>query len=142
MTNKISIFAAVRSNVRDAESVVFDGKYNAVRMVVDYSPGRSGIVYLGAQYREGDVVASTETASYYDQIAIASAPDDAYTGHMLTATRYEAKTNIWTLGYNLPLGPRDTVDFFWMNISSKPTIDTDNVDYTSNQIGLAYFMRF
>ncbi len=143
LTDKIGIFSAIQSNERNGDHDVFDSKYNALRLFADYSLDRSGTIYLGVQHRNGDMIASTASAAtYYSSIALASTPDDAYTGQTMTATRFDAKTNMWTLGYNWPLGSRDAVDFSWINIKSSPTESATNVDYTTTRLSLAYFMRF
>lgn len=142
LTEKVGIFGALQNNKRDAENAVFDTSYNALRVFLDYSLARSGAIYLGAQHRKGDLVSSTPDPFYYNAIALASAPDDAYAEHFLTATRFDATTNIWTLGYNRPLGSRDSIDVAVMNIKSEASSRVTSVSYSTRQYSLAYIMRF
>ncbi|MFT7672586.1 MAG: hypothetical protein ACI845_000993 [Gammaproteobacteria bacterium] len=142
VTNKINIFGAIQGNKRGADDAVFDTRYDSLRLNFDYDLRRNGLVYLGLQLRNGDMVASTSVASYYNDIALASANEDAYTNKTLTTTRFKAETNILTLGYNLPVGQRDTLDFTWVKIDSKPEKNIGNVSYSASQISASYFMRF
>jgi hypothetical protein len=142
ITNKIHVFGAIQGNKRSADDEVFDTRYDSLRLNIDYDLKRSGLVYLGLQLRNGDMVASTPVASYYNDIAISSAVEDAYTHKTLTATRFKAETNIVTLGYNLSVGRRDTIDFSLLAIESKPEKNSGNVNYSASQISVSYFMRF
>ncbi|MFT6103021.1 MAG: hypothetical protein ACJASL_003828 [Paraglaciecola sp.] len=142
LTGKVGIFGALENTKRDAKNLVFDTTYNALRVFIDYSLARSGVIYLGAQHRKGDLVSSTPDPFYYNAIALASAPDDAFTEKSLTATRFDAKTNIWTLGYNRPLGSRDSIDLAVMNIKSEASGNVTSVSYSTTQYSLAYIMRF
>jgi uncharacterized protein YhjY with autotransporter beta-barrel domain len=142
LTNKIHIFAAIQGNKRNADDEVFDTRNDSLRLNVDYDLKRYGLVYVGLHLRHGDMVASTPVASYYNGIAIASAEEDAYTHKTLTATRFKAEANILTLGYNLPVGRRYTLDFSLVTVDSKPERDIGNVSYRASQISASYFMRF
>jgi uncharacterized protein YhjY with autotransporter beta-barrel domain len=142
LTEKVGIFGALENNKRDARHEVFDTTYDALRVFVDYSLARSGAIYLGAQHRKGDLVSSTPDPFYYNAIALASTPDDAFAEQSLIATRFDAKTNIWTLGYNRPLGSRDSIDLAVMNIKSEASANATSVSYSSTQYSLAYIMRF
>ncbi|MGH8674559.1 MAG: autotransporter outer membrane beta-barrel domain-containing protein, partial [Burkholderiales bacterium] len=150
LTDCIDLFAALAGNRRHAESTVFDARDWAFRFNLDYSLGRTGAVYLGGEYRRGDTVTSAPVSLAYGDLAKASAPDDAYVGRGLVAYRYEAKTVLWTLGYNRPLGARDSIDFSWRRAEATPTSSGatglysagGGSRYYANQYSIAYLMRF
>jgi hypothetical protein len=113
--------------------------------------GQAGAIYLGGEYRRGDTVSSLPSSSASAATALGAVADDAYPGQQLFAFRYDADTTIWTLGYNLPLGPRDSLDFSWRRAHSKPRQQVSAglygpgggpQDYTTNQYSVFYLMRF
>jgi hypothetical protein len=64
--------------------------------------------------------------------------DDAFPGKQLYAYRYEARTWVGTVGYNLPLGPRESIDFSWRRAQATPTVRPDfdvqgSLRYVDNQ---------
>ena len=158
LTDRIDAYGALASNVRNARSEVFDARDYSARFKLDYSLGRAGSLYFGGEYRRGDTVTSAPASLAYTSVAYSglakvSVQDDAYGNRSLLAYRYEARTELWTLGYNLPLGPRDSVDFSWRHARSTPTsvgVTTTysagstggTSSYTGNQYSLAYLMRF
>ncbi len=147
LTDRIDVFGALASNMRHARSDVFDARDYAARFNLDYSLGREGALYLGGEYRRGDTVTSAPASFAYGDIAKVFVQDDAYGNRGLVAYRYEAKTVLWTLGYNRPLGPRDSIDFSWRRAESTPTSSGatglySTSRYYANQYSLAYLMRF
>jgi uncharacterized protein YhjY with autotransporter beta-barrel domain len=141
LTEKISLFGVLQHVDHRADNVVFDARYNALRIFTDYSLGRSGTIYLGVQQRKGDLVSSTSSPFYYNQIELASVADDAFPTQSLTAVRFDGKTSIWTLGYSRPLGARDSIDLSMIKVSSNAS-SSSNISYSTNQYSLAYIMRF
>jgi uncharacterized protein YhjY with autotransporter beta-barrel domain len=143
LTDRLDLFAALASNSRHAESDVFDGREYAARFNLDYSLGRQGIVYLGGEYRRGDVVSTGRSALDISTIAKAFVFDDAFTTRGFISYRIEAKTVLWTLGYNRPLGPRDSIDFSLRHLYATPTdAAASSSRYVVNQYSAAYLMRF
>ncbi len=151
LTDRIDIFGAVAKNIRDARNAVFDTRDYSVRVNLDYSLAQNGSLYLGGEYRRGDTVTSG-TSPVYAQLAKASAPDDAYGAYGpagLLAHRYDATATIWTVGYNYPLGPRDSIDLSWRYARSTPTKQVNpalypggNSAYSATLYSIAYLMRF
>ena len=155
LTDRIDIFGAVARNLRNARGEVFDGRDYSARVNLDYSLGRDGVIYLGGEYRRGDNVSSGLITPASGSIGKIITPDDAY-GGTLTAYRFDARTVIWTAGYNWPLGPRDSIDFSWRHVRSNPTrlgpfagtglypvIPANSLSlYTADQFTIAYLMRF
>lgn len=153
-TDRIEAFAAYTRTARSASHEVFDGKDWSARGTVDYSLGPFGAIYLGGEYRRGDIaITSSPPGPGYGGYAKALVRDDAYADStQLFAYRIEAKTVIWTLGYNVPLGSRDALDFSWRRAEStsrQPAIaagtglgSAGTPRYTANQYSLVYLMRF
>jgi uncharacterized protein YhjY with autotransporter beta-barrel domain len=153
LTDRIDAFAALASNARNARSDVFDARDRSARFNLDYSLGRAGSLYVGGEYRRGDTATSGPATPAYTGLANVSVQDDAYGSRSLLAYRYQARTELWTLGYNLPLGPRDSLDLSWRHARSTPTGAAaaatysgggagGTSSYTANQYSLAYLMRF
>jgi len=76
--------------------------------------------------------------------------DDAFPDNNMYSTRLSGSTLITTLGYNMGLGSRESLDFSWRRISS--TLDDASKyelynlgvytsGYTTNQYSVAYLMR-
>lgn len=151
LSDRISAFAALARNVRSAKSDVFDTKDSAARLNLDYALGRTLTLYLGGEYRRGDVVSSDTPSAGSASISAAYAPDDAFDGE-LVAYRYDAKTTIWTIGGNWSLGTSSSLDFSARRATSKPTSEgywwsgsgwySGTSSYTANLVSVAYLLRF
>lgn len=147
ITDRIGVSVALIHNERDGKSRVFDTEDNAARVNLDYSlPPKWGTLYLGAEYHRGDVVSTARPALEFVDIADAIVRDDAFAGGR-SAYRFEAGTVLTTLGYNLRLGRRQSLDFAWRRAESKskskPTFPgAGSVRYVDNQISLAYLLKF
>ena len=147
LTDRIELFGALAANRRKADDAVFDGKDTSVRLNVDYALTHSGVLYVGGEYRDGDLVSTLLESPAYASFAKAFVRDDGYGSDPRFAYRYDAKTTLWTLGYNWALGPRDSLDFSLRRAASKPAAPASPVygaqsKYTANQFSLAYLMRF
>ena len=159
LTDRIDLFGALASNARHARNVVFDARDYSARFNLDYSLGRSGALYLGGEYRRGDVVSTGRRTAENLSIAKSFVQDDAFGDSQLFAYRVEARTVLWTLGYNLPLGQRDSIDFSWRRAQATPTAHPDPLAaaaygaagvlgpsasgrYTAQQYSISYLMRF
>jgi len=114
---------------------------------LDYSlGGPNGSLYLGGEYRKGDVVSSARFSLDSIDIADVFTADDAFPPGYF-AYRFDSKTWIGTLGYNRPLGPRDAIDFSWRHAQSTPTNKPSFTiqgpfRYDVNQYSITYLMRF
>jgi hypothetical protein len=140
LTDRINLFTALGASWRSAGNSVFDGKDYAARFNLDYALGRDATLYLGGEYRRGDTVTSAPDSPVYEAIAKADAPDDAYANRGFVAYRYDASTVLWTLGWNLRLGPNDSIDLWWRRAESTPT--SSSLRYTANQYSIGYLIRF
>jgi hypothetical protein len=140
VTDRIHLFGNLAYNVRDGKSIVFDNKDWSARLNLDYALTRSGSVYLGGEYRRGDVVSTAPSLAYAN---IAEAQDDAYTGIVRWAYRLKAGTALATIGYNVAFGEGQALDVSWRWVQSTPTSAPGNtVRYFDNQFTVAYLIRF
>lgn len=147
LTDRIEVFAALAYNKRDGKSAVFDTEDFSARVNVDYAPTRRSTFYLGAEYRNGDVVSTARPSLLLVTVADAVVRDDAFTDTERLAYRIKADTMIATLGYNFAFGERHSLDFSWRWVQStardSPGYGTSGKpEYTVNQYTLAYLVRF
>lgn len=147
LTDRIDVFGELSSTTRYAKSAVFDGRDYSGKFNIDYSLGRNGTLYLGGEYRRGDAVSTGRPSLENLAIAEVFVQDDAYAGGELFAYRFESKTLLGILGYNRPLGPRDSIDFSWRRVHSTPLTRPDfsisgPFRYEANQYSIVYLMRF
>jgi uncharacterized protein YhjY with autotransporter beta-barrel domain len=147
ITDRIELFAEVGGNARDGRSDVFRWRDWSAKVNVDWSLGPRGLVYLTGEYRRGDTVSSGHPSLLNLALADVFVADDAFEAQELVAYRFDARTLIGTLGYNLPLGARDSLDFSWRRIEATPTrrpsFDFSGpLRYQDNQYSLVYLMRF
>jgi outer membrane autotransporter protein len=159
LSDRIALFGALARNSRFAKHEVFDARDTSLRVNLDYTLGRQGTLYLGGEYRRGDAVSTAGASAESSAIAKFLVRDDAYGGMPRFAYRYEAETTLWTLGYNRPLGPRDSLDLSWRHASASPTargtysvpagpygpagtVTVGKSRYRANLYSIAYLMRF
>jgi uncharacterized protein with beta-barrel porin domain len=147
LTDKIDLFVEAGGNVRYGNSEVFNLKDYLGRFNFDYSLGARGTVYLGGEYRRGDTFASGFASLTNATIADVVVPDDAFDSGEFFAYRIDVKAWIGTLGWNYPLGPRDSLDFSWRRAQATPTTRPSfdfpgSLRYNLNQYSLVYLMRF
>lgn len=145
LTDRIRLFAAAVHNERRGRSVVFDNKDNAVRFNLDYVLNRSGTLYLGAEYRRGDIAI---TGPWWNVYGSAWEADDVFHKLALYNYRLNGRTVVSTLGYNHALGGLSALDFSWRRAQSSsqylllPYLSAVSLDYAANQYAVAYLVRF
>jgi hypothetical protein len=58
----------------------------------------------------------------------------------------KGQTTLWTLGYNLSLGAKDSMDFSWRRVESKPDktpgFAAPAIRYIDNYYSISYLMAF
>lgn len=145
VTDRIHLFGSLAHNIRDAKSTVFDTKDTSARLNLDYSLTRNGTLYLGGEYRRGDVVSTGPASLAAIDIAEAFIRDDVFAGSF--SYRIKATTLMSTLGYNLAVHERGALDFSWTRVQSTPLRSPGfaiqgSSRYVVNQIGAAYLHRF
>ena len=146
VTDKIDLFAEIGANRRDGKSEVFQLRDWSAKANVDYSLGRHGLVYATGEFRKGDTFASGTGSIVNLAIADVFVLDDAFNGDLF-AYRLEARTALGTVGYNRPLGPRDSIDFSYRRVQTdpthKPSFDSNGpLRYIDNQYSIVYLLRF
>jgi hypothetical protein len=145
VTDRINVFGAIAHGERTGASSVFSGRYNSARFNIDYSVTSTSTLYFSGEYRRGDAVSSATPGLASLDIAKVIAPDDVFRDRGFTDYRFEAKTALATLGYNLPLSNKDSLDFSWRRVQST-SVDspsfTGRQRYTGDQFSLNYLVRF
>lgn len=147
LTDRIEVFAELGANLRHGKSDVFNWRDYAAKVNVDYSLGRKGIVYVAGEYRRGDTVSSGLPSLVNVGLAEVFVPDDAFDGADLVAYRFDARSIFSTVGFNYPLGARDSIDVSWRRVQAtpvkRPAFDfSESLRYIDNQYSLVYLMRF
>ena len=145
LTDRIDVFGEVGANWRRAESAVFEGRDYAAKFNVDYSLGTAGTAYLAGEYRRGDTFSSGLGSLANLNSAEVLVRDDAFDTGDYFAYRAEARMLIGTLGFNRPLGPRDSLDFSFRRVQTTPLLRPENSgtsSYIVNQYSILYLMRF
>ena len=142
LTDRIGVYGELAWNRRYAQSEVWDLNYYSARLNLDYSLGRrSGTVYLNGEYRRGNTVSDGRATLVNVSLAQVFVLDDAFPGKQLFAYRFDARTWVGTVGYNLPLGPRASIDISWRRAQGTPTEQLDfdvqgSLRYVDNQYSL------
>ena len=141
LTDRVGVYGELAWNQRRAQSEVWDLNYYSARLNLDYSLGRSGTLYLNGEYRRGDAVSDGRPTLVNVSLSQVFVLDDAFPGKQLYAYRYDARTWVGTLGYNLPLGPRTSIDVSWRRAQGTPTDRPDfdvqgSLRYSDNQYSL------
>ncbi len=146
MTDRITVFGALTRNLREANSDVFSTRDTSMRLNLDYALHGGGTVYLGGEYRDGDILSTGQQSLENVTVADKFVQDDAYPGTPVFTYRLPGITVLTTIGYNLGLGPRDSIDLSWRRVESTPNYHPSWADspssYVSNQLLLNYLMRF
>ncbi len=146
ITDRIEAFAEAGANIRNARSDVFTWRDWSAKLNLDWSIGK-GLVYATGEYRRGDTVSSGHPSLVNIGLTEVFSADDAFDGQHLVSYRFDARTVIGTLGYNHPLGARDSIDFSWRRIEAtptrKPAFDFSGpTRYIDNQYSIVYLTRF
>jgi hypothetical protein len=146
-TDRIGLLGEVAWNQRHAQSEVWDLHDWSARVNLDYSLERRGTLYLTGEYRRGDVVSDGFATLVNVSLAQVFVLDDAFPNKQLFAYRSEARTWSSTVGYNLPLGNRTSIDLSWRRVQSTPTAHLDfdvqgSLRYVDNQYSIVLLKLF
>jgi len=146
LTDRINTYTALASNGRSGNSAVFNTRDTALRGNLDYAVTAQSTLYLGGEYRSGDIVSTGHPSLENVNIAKVFVQDDAYASGQLFSYRFDGKTTIATLGYNLGFGTRDSLDFSVRRATATPTLRpsfaTSPRSYISNQYSVVYLIGF
>ena len=147
VTDRIGFLGEMAWNQRHAQSEVWDVTDWSALLNVDYSLGRAGTLYLTGEYRRGDVVSDGHATLVNVSLAKVFVLDDAFPDAQWFAYRSEARTWISTVGYNVPLGERTSLDISWRRIQSTPTAHLDfdvqgSLRYVDNRYSVVLLKLF
>jgi hypothetical protein len=147
LTDRIGVYGELAWNRRHAQSEVWDLNYYTARLNLDYSLGRGGTLYLSGEYQTGNTVSDGRPSLVNVSLAQVFVRDDAFPGKQLYAYRYSAHTWVSTVGYNLPLSPRASIDISWRRAQGMPTDRPDfdvqgSLRYVDNQYSLFFLTVF
>lgn len=146
VTDRINAFAALTAHYRRAQSAVFSTDEASIRMNLDYTLSDHQTLYVGAEYREGDIVSTGRSSLENVTIAKVMVADDAFDGKSMFSYRMSGKTSLLHLGYNHAMGPQAAVDFSWRYVEATPTTRpswaSSPRSYVSNQVFASFLYRF
>jgi hypothetical protein len=145
-TDRISIYAALAKNSRYARSDVFNTRDYSARVNVDYSITPESTLYMTGEFRRGDIVSTGEHTLANVNIARVFSRDDVFTRQGLYAYRADGRTVLLTMGYNMPLGTQDSLDFSVRRVLSEASLDSNTgagrPRYHATQFSLIYLTSF
>lgn len=148
LTDQLQLFGALGYNWRDGSSEVFDTSDIALRMSADFAASRNDTLYLGLEYRVGDIVSTGQPSTAFVEIATAIVLDDAFDDTTRYAYKIDGSAWILNLGYNRSFGERHALDLSWRMANATPasvagaSAAANRIHYTVNQFTLAYLVRF
>lgn len=146
LTDRIEIVGTLSHNERYGKSSVFNNRFNAVRVNADYSLESNRTIYLTGEYRRGQIVSTGLPSLENIEIADVFVQDDAYPGGQFFSYRFDGRTVLSTLGYNLGLGARHSLDLSWRRAQStpnfRPSFATSPRSYIADQYSIVYLVRF
>lgn len=143
LTTTINLSSAYTMKVREAETEVFDTRENQIMLNLDVDISSRQLIYLSYHFIDGDVVTSaTPKPSTYD-IAQVSEQDDAFKGLTTNqwAYRIDARSQVFTVGYNAAVNRQLSVDISYQTIDSQAT-ESDQVYYDRGIIRASVLGRF
>lgn len=146
LTDRIGLFGAASFNLRNANSKVFSTRDRSLRANVDYALSNRETLYLGTDFRFGDITSTGQASLENVSLAKVFAQDDAFAGGQLFGYKLDGRTVLFTMGYNLSFGPKDSVDFSWRSVRATPSLRpgflTSPKSYRANQLSAVYLLRF
>ena len=147
LTDRIGFVGELAWNQRRAQSEVWDLTDYSALLSLDYSLGRGGTLYVTGEYLRGDTVSDGHATLVNVSLAQVFVLDDAFPGKQLFAYRSDARTWLSTVGYNLPLGHRASIDVSWRRVQSTPTAQLDfpvqgSLRYVDNQYSVVLLKLF
>lgn len=139
VTDRIGVYGALARHTRSADHTVFETENNVFTLLFDYAAVRRGTVYLGLEYRNGDVVAGTwQGPTYFNFYGTPWVLDDAFPGTVWTY-RADGDTQLYNLGFNYGFNERHALDLSARLIRSSVDL---GYEYDTTQFTLAWLGRF
>jgi len=146
LTDRVDIHGAITHTERIGRSGVFNSRENSIRANMDYMLSDRETIYLTGEFRRGHVVSTGLPSLENLAVTDVFVEDDAYPGAQLFSYRFDGRTAISTIGYNLGFGPRHSIDMSWRRAqstpNSRPSFATSPKSYIANQYSIVYLVRF
>lgn len=154
LTDKVVFTGGVDVKERDADADVFDITNQRVYAVFDYSFGASHSLYLQYQFLDGDIVSSSRPTQRINAARPywkAWQQDDAFSTRESLGTglgyqsvdrfayRFDAETNIVSIGYSLPVGHNKTLQLTFDDYDSEAQGD---INYQGERARIDLLFRF
>ncbi len=146
LNDRISYTLALSHNTRRASDRVFSGSENALRGNVDVLLTNRAVLYLGAEYRRGDIVSTGWPAGPGMSPSDVFWWDDAFMAQGLVSYRLRGSSVLLTVGLNYALAPRQSIDISWRQIRTRAADSwryvASDLTYTTGQFAVVYLYRF
>lgn len=146
LNDRVSYSASVAHQARRATDRVFSGSENVLRGNVDLQLSDRALLYLGADYRRGDIVATGWPDGGTPNVSNVFWWDDAFAAEGMVSYRLRGSSMQLTLGLNYAIAPRHSIDFSLRHIrtraASSPRYIASDFSYKSSQVSVAYLFRF
>jgi uncharacterized protein YhjY with autotransporter beta-barrel domain len=146
LTDLINLYTALAENRRSGKSAVFNTYDVSGRASFDYALAAGQTLYLTGEYRQGDIVSSGRSSLAILDISEVLVRDDVFTSSGFYDYRMKGKTTLWTLGYNLSFGSKDSLDFSLRRVEAtpdkSPSFAAPPLRYIDNQYSISYLMAF
>jgi len=146
LTDRINLYTALAENRRSGKSAVFKTRDVSGRASFDYALAAGQTLYLTGEYRKGDIVSSGRSSLAILDISEVLVRDDVFTSSGFYDYRMKGRTILWTLGYNLSFGAKDSLDFSLRRVTAtpdkSPSFAAPPLRYIDNQYSISYLMAF
>ncbi|MET0681991.1 MAG: hypothetical protein ABWZ29_01470 [Casimicrobiaceae bacterium] len=147
ITESLGVFGALARNWRNANNSVFDTHENSALVSVDWSIAPYGALTFTVEYRRGTLVSTGQKTLTIIDIAQAFVNDDVFTSPQMIDYRFEAKSWLTTLDYNLPINASSALDFSWRRVQTTSTEKASfpgggSLKYVDNQFNVLLLVRF
>jgi hypothetical protein len=148
LTDKLQIYGALSYIVRNGKSEVFDTQETSARLTMDFAIFHRDTIYLGTEYRMGDLVATGQPSTAFLDLSNVTVQDDAFKDTVRYAYRIDGSVWLLNLGYNRALGDGHALDLSWRRAEGTPadvataSAAARRIRYTVDQFTLAWLMRF
>lgn len=139
ITDRVTISGEVFSAASHAKGSVFDVRQSGITLNADFQWGPRLSQYLTYGYLSGDVISTARWSWASGHYAEQSTLDDAFAGADLYAYRVNGDTHVVTLGFNIALNSRQSID----TSARFATTRTDgDLNYDNRIVAVAYLFQF
>jgi hypothetical protein len=143
-TTKLSTHLGLNTRLRESDSRVFDNRDLRFFINADLSFGNRSTTYCTLSYITGETVSTIDLNSISDEtLRVIDLADqiefDPAFGDNQIAYRVDADTTTATLGYNIVIATRQSMDVSARTIRSRIN---SNTDYETTQLMLSYMVNF